>query len=102
MSKLLVSPAADRDLDSILSYLINELCNPQAAGILLDAVESAYDVLVENPEAFELCRDRRLADLAYRKAQVGNYLMIYQYDSESGEVNVLRLFHETQNYLAMM
>ena len=102
MSKLRVSPAADRDLDSILSYLINELCNPQAAGNLLDEVESSYDALVETPEAFELCRDERLADLGYRKVLFGNYLMIYQYDSELDEINVLRFFHETQNYLAMM
>ena len=102
MSKLLVSPAADRDLDSILSYLINELCNPPAAGNLLDEVGSAYDALVENPEAFEMCRDQRLAELEYRKVQVGNYLMIYQYDSEQDEINVLRFFHESQNYLAMM
>ena len=102
MSKLLVSPAADRDLDSILSYLINELCNPQAAGNLLDEVESAYDALVETPEAFEMCRDQRLAELEYRRVQVGNYLMIYQYDSALDEINVLRFFHESQNYLAMM
>ena len=44
----------------------------------------------------------RLADLGYRKVLVGNYLMIYQYDSELDEINVLRFFHETQNYLAMM
>ena len=102
MSKLLVSPAADRDLDSILSCLINELCNPQAAGNLLDEVESAYDALVENPEAFETCRDQRLAKQDYRKIQVGNYLLIYQYDTELDEINVLRFFHESQNYLAMM
>lgn len=102
MSKLLVSPAANRDLDSILSYLINELCNPQAAGNLLDEVESAYTALVENPEAFEMCRDQRLAELEYRKVQVGNYLMICQYDSKLDEINVLRFFHESQNYLAMM
>ena len=102
MSKLLISPAADRDLDSILSYLINELCNPQAAGNLLDEVDSAYDALVENPEAFEMCRDQRLTELEYRKIQVGNYLMIYQYDSALDEINVLRFFHESQNYLAMM
>ena len=102
MSKLFVSPAADRDLDSILSYLINELCNPQAAWSLLDEVETAYDSLVENPEAFEMCRDQRLAELEYRNVQVGNYLMIYQYNSERGEINVLRFFHESQNYLAMM
>ena len=102
MPKLVVSPAADRDLDSILSYLINELCNPQAAGNLLDEIESAYDALVEAPEAFELCRDGRLVDLEYRKVKVGNYLMIYQYDSEFDEIDVLRFFHESQNYLAMM
>ena len=102
MSKLLVSPVANRDLDSILSYLINELCNPQAAGNLLDEVESAYTALVENPEVFEMCRDQRLAELEYRKVQVGNYLMIYQYDSKLDEINVLRFFHESQNYLTMM
>ena len=85
-----------------LSYLINELCNPQAVGNLLDEVESAYDALVENPEAFEMCRDQRLAELEYRKAQIGNYLMIYQYDSELDEINVMRFFHEAQNYSSMM
>ena len=102
MSKLLVSPAADRDLDSILSCLINELCNPQAAGNLLAEVESAYDALVENPEAFETCRDQRLAEQKYRKIQVGNYLLIYQYNTELDEINVLRFFHEAPNYLEMM
>ena len=102
MSKLLVSPAADRDLDSILSCLINELYNPQAAGNLLDEIESAYDALAENPESYELCRNERLANLEYRKVMVGNYLMIYQYDSALDEINVLRFFHESQNYLRMM
>ena len=49
-----------------------------------------------------MCRDQRLAELEYRKVQVGNYLMIYQYNSEQGEINVLRFFHKSQNYLAMM
>ncbi len=102
MSKLRLAPSADRDLDAILAYLINELCNPQAAEGLLDEIESAYDTLEENPEAFELCRDQRLAELEYRKVRVGSYLLIYWYDSELDEVNVLRFFHESQNYLEML
>ena len=49
-----------------------------------------------------MCRDQRLAELEYRKAQIGNYLMIYQYDSELDEINVMRFFHEAQNYSSMM
>ena len=49
-----------------------------------------------------MCRDQRLAEQEYRKIQVGNYLLIYQYNTELDEINVLRFFHEAQNYLEMM
>ena len=102
MSELVVSPAAERDLDSILSYLVGKLCNPQAAGNLLDEVDAAYDTLQNEPEAFELCCDSRLRDLGYRKVTVGSYLLIYEYDLDLDAVNVLRFFHESQNYCRMM
>ena len=102
MSELVVSPAAERDLDSILSYLVGKLCNPQAAGNLLDEVDSAYGTVQTVSEAVEVCRDQRVRDLGYRKVMVGSYLLIYEYDSDFDAVNVLRFFYESHNDGRMM
>jgi plasmid stabilization system protein ParE len=45
MYKLIVSELADRDLDSIVSYIAVQLANPTAAVNFLDEVEKCYAFL---------------------------------------------------------
>ena len=98
MYKVIISPSANADLFNALKYIAHELENPQAATKLADGVEKCYVDLEEFPAAHELCRDTVLARSGYRRYAVGNYLVIFRIDEETGEVRVVHIFHSLQNY----
>lgn len=47
--KVLRTESAERDLDEIISYLVEKLCNPPAAVELLSAIDATYTRLEETP-----------------------------------------------------
>ncbi len=98
MYDVIVTEAADQDLDSIIAYICNSLHNPEAATGLLNVIEECYSHLEQSPEMYALCKDKRLRDAGYRKAVIHSYLMIYRFDESSGKVFVLRYFYGAQNY----
>ena len=102
MSRLVVSEAAHGDLDGILGYLADPLCNPAAAVALAEAVSAAYLRVQEHPASSPLCAHPRLAALGYRKALVRNYLFVYRYIAETDTVFVVRFFHHSQNYADLL
>ena len=53
--KVLRTESAERDLDEIISYLVEKLCNPPAAVELLSAIDATYTRLEETPFRAE-CR----------------------------------------------
>ena len=102
MYDILATDSAGRDLDEIRDYLLNTLCNPQALENLLSRIRSAYETLRDNPRAFPLCDDARLARIGYRKCVVSRYLFIYRVDDDAGAVHVIRFFHGLQDYLRLL
>ena len=55
-----VSESADRDLDSILTYIARELASPKAASDFADEIDAKYEILENHPLMFELSRNERL------------------------------------------
>ena len=96
--ELRIAPSAERDLDEILTYILLELGNLEAASKLVDEIDERYGKLEENPYLFEECRDSRLKLLGYRRIVVGGYLLIYRIDQASGIVYVERVFSHLQDY----
>ena len=47
--KVLRTESAERDLDEIISYLVEKLCNSPAAVELLSAIDATYSRLEETP-----------------------------------------------------
>ena len=41
MANLIIAPSAENDLNAIVDYISKELCNPEAADALLDAIGGA-------------------------------------------------------------
>ncbi len=99
MYKVIISPSANADLFNILKYIAYELENPQAASELADGIERCYADLEELPSAHALCADPLLRLKGYRKYPIGNYLVIFRIDESVCEVNVVHIFHQTQNYI---
>ena len=90
-----VTASAEKDLDAIVSYIVEELSTPQAAGHLLDEITKMYHVLADNPMIFPACSQPLLQ--RYRKVTVMRYVVIYRIDGET--VYVERFFSQLEDYV---
>lgn len=95
---LIITRHADALLNRLVSYLMVQKQNPQAARHLLDAVSAVYDRLEENPLQFPISRDPWLAARRYRVAvTLGmNYIVVFKVEEFC--VTVLGVFHGSENY----
>ena len=96
--KIHATDNAQRDLDHIIEYIALELENPSAAATLLDKVDECYDDLSAMPYMYSECQSPRLKAMGYRKAILGNYIMVYRVEEELQTVYILRYFHGKQDY----
>lgn len=96
--KLIITEHAEELLDRIVSYILYQLKNNQAAIHLLDEIEKIYVRLTENPYQFAKCQDNYLKMKNYYEAVVPDmrYLVIYRIDDD--KVYILGIFHELENY----
>ena len=96
--RLLHTEAARRDLEGIVDYIVNDLCNPQAAALLLDGIGQAYAHLEETPFMYASCRQNILSVAGYRRVLVRGYLMIYRVNEAQKTVYIERFFSDMEDY----
>ena len=96
--KVLRTESAERDLDEIISYLVEKLCNPSAAVELLSAIDATYSRLEETPFLCALCQHKLLSRRGYRKVFIRGYLLIYRVDEEQGVVYIERFFSDMEDF----
>ena len=96
--KVLRTESAERDLDEIISYLVEKLCNPPAAVELLSAIDATYTRLEETPFLYALCQHKLLSRRGYRKVFIRGYLLIYRVDEEQGVVYIERFFSDMEDF----
>jgi len=102
MYRLSVADRAEQDSDNIADYIASALEAPKAALDFLDEVDVCYNRLRENPFLYEACRDPRLKKEGYRRAVVGNYVILYKIFESKTEVIIYRIFHGQQNYTKLI
>lgn len=102
MYSLIVSKLAHEDLDSIVSYIVDQLKNTTAAIDFLNEVDKCYGYLRTNPFMYESCYDIHLFKKGYRKVIIKNYVLIYKVNEASKMVNIYRFFHCSQNYASLI
>ena len=96
--KLIITERAERLVDNLVYYLLNNVKNKQAARHLIDSLQDIYDCLKENPYQFPRCKDEYLLHKDYRKAILidMNYVVIYKIVKY--KVYILGVFHELEQY----
>ena len=99
MANLIIAPSAENDLNAIVDYISKELCNPEAADALLDAIEECYDTLETLPSSFPFCRDPVLRANGYHQTELNGYILVYRIEDNGEVVRVLHYYHSTQDYL---
>lgn len=94
-------PLFYEDMHSIVSYIKNELSNPQAANDLIDVVEMAIMQRLPVCESFEPYHSTRERQYPYYRIYVKNYVVYYVVidDQENGRVmEVRRLLYRRQDW----
>lgn len=93
--KLIFSQEAERELDAIIAYHVDTLCNPRAALVLLDEIEAKLRAVYEAPTIHAISREPQLALYGYRVVPVRRYLVLCKLEND--EVRVAHVFHGSQN-----
>lgn len=96
--KLIITEKAESDLDGIIAYIMQDLCNETAAAHLLIEVEKRYDMLETNPHIFPVCQQLLLSVRGYRKVIINNYILIIRIDEDARIVYIERFFSRLEDY----
>ena len=96
--RLIITKRAEKLVDKLAYYLLNNIKNKQAASHFIDSMQGIYKRLKENPYQFPVCEDEYLAYKEYRKAILidMNYVVIYKVIET--KVYILGVFHELEQY----
>jgi len=92
--KLKITPSAEKDLDQIFSYLINEIENERYARKFKVKLYEGYTQICNLPESCPIS----LQNDKFRKLNVDKYLVFYQYDKKRKMIIVSRIFHGMMDY----
>lgn len=96
--KLQISRSAQKELDGIVQYMVEQLCNPKAASDFLDLLDEKYEFLAENPKMYPLARDFQLRRRGYRMLKAKNFLLLYRIIEDEKTVNIAGIFYDGEEY----
>jgi toxin ParE1/3/4 len=85
-----IRPDAERDLDSIWSFIAAD--NPRAADAMIDRLTEAFDMLLTMPQAGPA---RPEFGANFRSFAVKNYLVFYVTVPEG--IDIVRVFHSRRD-----
>ena len=94
------SQKALQDLDETWEYISKELCNPEAAEHVINAILDAVDVLGEFTESGAPLEPHIGLDTPYRFVTAGNYIAFYRF--EDNTVYVDRVLYKKRNYAKLL
>ena len=95
---IIITAAAREDLDEILAYMTVSLKNPSAAAAFASEVTSCYNNLKNLPFMYRKCSRPHLRAQGYRKAVIGNYIMVYRVCEAEETVYISRFFYGRRNH----
>ena len=92
-----VTPEFLDDVRNIYSYIANELLEPASAKNVADRILKAVASLSELPLRYPLYEKEPWQSRGLRKLTVGNYIVFYLANEETGTVIVLHVFYAGRN-----
>ncbi|MCR5008772.1 MAG: type II toxin-antitoxin system RelE/ParE family toxin [Oribacterium sp.] len=84
---------AEADIDETLSYIEDDLSNPDAAAAFADSLEDKLDEICRNPKAGRPVENPFLKRDDVRRFLVENYIAYYIIDDEKARIVILRVVY---------
>ncbi len=99
MYSVVYLPGAKRQLTDAVMYIADELCSPDAAEKLLDAMDNVAKSLADMPYRYPIYPALHAMKREIRYVPVQNYLLFYTVHEARKTVEVWRFLHQRQNDL---
>ncbi|MBR5969032.1 MAG: type II toxin-antitoxin system RelE/ParE family toxin [Lachnospiraceae bacterium] len=96
--KVVVSPRAAEDIDSIYCYIADEFKDIGAAEKLADKLHDAVTGLSTMPRRGSLRKTGAFANKGYRQLQVGNFTIVYRIDEERNLVIMVTVRYSRSSF----
>jgi len=97
---VIITEQADKDIDSIGLYILEELHNPTAAERFLALIDKRILELEIFPKMHSLIQNERLQN--YRKIHVMNYIIFYTVNDISRTATVQRILYCRRDWLNIL
>ena len=85
-----LTPLAEQDIDGVLAYISETLCNGKAAIDLLNEIERTIGTICEFPYSAADCRIFLVTDEHIRHVLIDNYVLIYEINEAEKSIDILR------------
>ena len=95
--KVMLTPRAYRDIESIYVYIARELQSPNNAKMQTERLKSAIKGLTSFPHAHQERQFGRFADQGYRQLLTDNYLAIFRIDENDKSIYVITVQYHGRN-----
>lgn len=92
------SPKAYRDLENILSYIEEELCNAKASKDLAEEVFSTLESVIAFPDAGLPIQNEYVKDQSLKRVLIKNYTLIYKVVEEEKLIVVVRFIYSKRDF----
>jgi len=96
-----LTPLAEEDIDSVLTYISEQLFNGKAADDLLTKIENTIGRICDFPYSFADCSYFLITDENIRHAVIDNYVLVYEIIGEEKQINILRFRYAKMNLTKM-
>ena len=93
-----LSELAERQYDEILSYIANELKNPQALKNVMDDFDDTISKLEQMADSFGYCNSNRLKEMGLHKIRLAKHRYLFVYRVNKSQVSIEGMYHEMQDY----
>ena len=100
MAEILFSPEAMNDLQQTKAYILEELCNEQAAIRTLSNIMKHIRILSQFPESGAPLSSIMDFDTNYRFLVCGNYTAFYRVEGQA--VYIVRILYGRRNFMQIL
>lgn len=100
--QVVVTRAAEVDLDDAVDYLLVRADGPGSARKLVEEFAGILERLGEMPRMYPIVRDEMLASLGYRWAPLSTYMVFYTLDDDARIVTIERVLSGRQSWRSIV